>query len=164
MSEAIILNLGGTPLPLDIEVLETLPVTAGGVIQFDFVYRDILFAARYEQADGALTLAGDCGPLPYTAESPHARAGLGHIVVDANTVLGQTFLFRHNRIFLNASVPVSPPVTATHVISAVATLLVPAIPYLDLIAVYIRPPLAAAKPGESALRPEWRRRPAKKKS
>lgn len=163
MPEAKILNLGGIPLPLDIDALETLPVAAGGLIQFDFIYRDIRFSARYDQADGMLALTGDCGPLPYTAESPHARAGLGHIVVDANDVLGQTFRFGHSRILLAASIPVPPPVTATHVIAATAAILVPAIPYLDLIAVYVRPPLAPAKPGESALRPEWRRRPVKKK-
>lgn len=164
MPEAKILNLGGIPLPLDIDALETLPVAAGGMIKFDFVHRDIRFAARYDQADGMLALTGDCGPLPYTAESPHARAGLGYIVVEANDVLGRTFQFSQSRILLTASTPVMAPVTATHVMAAIAAILVPALPYLDLIAVYIRPPLAPTKPGESALRPEWRRRTVKKKA
>jgi hypothetical protein len=160
MSKTQILKLGGNSLPVDIEALETLPITAGGVTRFDFVFRDIRFSASLDAGEGVgtLRLAGDCGPLPFTAESPQARAGLGHIVVDANNVLGQTFRFAESRIRFEADIPVAPPLTATNVVSAAVAVLVPAIPYLDLIGVYIRPPLAPALPGESALRPEWRRR------
>lgn len=161
MSEAKKLNLGGIALPLDIEALEALPLAPGGTIQFDFAYRYIRFAARYQhdEAGGTLKLVGDVAPLPFTAESPAARAGLGHIVVSANDVLGPTFRFADGRIVFGASAPVPAPITATHVISTVASLLIPARPYLDLIAVYVRPPLAPAPKHESALRPEWRRRP-----
>lgn len=171
MSEAKQLNLGGTFLPMDIEAIETLPVTAGGTIQFDFAYRNIRFVARYQDNEaghdgearqdnatgGALKLVGDLGPLPFTAESPAARTGLGFIVVHANDLLGSTFRFTNSRILLSTVVDVARPVTATNVISAVASVLIPAAPYLDLIAVYVRPPLAPARPGESALRPEWRK-------
>ena len=162
MPDAKQLNLGGIALPLDIEAFESLPVAAGGTLQFDFAYRNIPFVCRYQEQDGCLRLAGDVGPLPFTAESPAARAGLGTIVVDANDLLGPTFRFSQGRILLSGSVPVAKPVTATHVIAAAAAILVPAAPYLDLIAVYIHPPLAPAKPGESALRPEWRRGPKAK--
>lgn len=163
MSEATRLNLGGTLLPLDIEALEALPVTAGGTMQFDFCYRNIRFAARYQESDegGMLKLVGDVGPLPFTAESPAARAGLGHIVVHANDLLGSMFRFADSRIVLSTKAEVAKPLTATNVISAVSSVLIPATPYLDLIAVYIRPPLATARPGESALRPEWRKGRAK---
>jgi|AGTN01.1.fsa_nt_gi hypothetical protein len=165
MSEVQTLKPGGNSLPLDIAALESLPVAAGGVARFDFVFRHIRFSASLDPGDGvgSLRLSGDCGPLPFTAESPQARAGLGQIVVEANDVLGRTFGFGGNRIGFEAEIAVAPPLTATHVIAAAATVLVPAIPYLDLIAVYIRPPLAPAPPGESALRPEWRRRAAGKR-
>jgi hypothetical protein len=131
----------------------------GGILQFDFTYRHIRFACRYQDDEngGILRLAGDAGPLPYTAESPAARAGLGTIVADANDLLGPTFRFSQGRILLIASCPVSRPLTASAVVAAVAAVLLPATPYLDLISVYVRPPCAPAKPGESALRPEWRR-------
>lgn len=159
MGEAKKVTLGGIALPLDIQGLETLPLPPGGIIQFDFSYRHIRFACRYQDSDGGiLRLAGDVGPLPYTAESPAARAGLGQIVVEANDLLGPTFRFSQGRILLIAGEPVARPLIATHVVAAAATILIPATPYLDLIAVYIRPPLAPARPGESALRPEWRRR------
>lgn len=152
------LNMGGFALPLDIEGLETLPVPAGGIIQFDFSYRHIRFTCRYQHAEGGgtLRLAGDVGPLPYTAESPAARAGLAAIIADANDLLGATFRFSQGRILLAGGEPVAQPLTATHVVAAAATIVIPATPYLDLIAVYVRPPLAPARPGESALRREWR--------
>lgn len=164
MAEAKKFTLGGVSLPLDIESLETLPFSPGGIIQFDFTWRQIRFTCRYqdEAERGILRVAGDVGPLPYTAESPAARAGLSHIVNEANDVLGPTFRFSQGRMLMVAGEPVQRPVTATHVVATAATILLPATPYLDLIAVYVRPPLAPARPGESALRPEWRRRPLPK--
>lgn len=146
--------------PLDIEALESLPVAADGAIQFDFIFRDLLFAARYSQdgGKGLLRLAGDCGPYPFTAESPEARSGLRQIVSAANDVLGQTFRIRDGRILLAAVTEVPPPVSVTHVVTAAAVMVVPAIPYLELIATYVRPPLERGKPGEPAVRAEWRRR------
>jgi len=166
MAQAKVLSLGGIALPLDIEALEALPMAEGGTIQFDFAFRHIRFVAHYQETDGkgVLKLVGDLGPLPFTAESPAARAGLGHIVVDANDALGSTFRFADNRIALQVDdIPVPRPVTATHIIAAIAAILVPTTPYLDLIAVYVRPPLAPAKPGEPSLRPEWRKGRVKKK-
>lgn len=160
MAEPKKLTMGGIALPLDIDSLETLPIPPGGVIQFDFTYRFIRFTCRYQndEGGGTLRLAGDVGPLPFTAESPAARAGLGQIVIEANDLLGPTFRFSQGRILLVAGEPVHPPLTASHVIAAAATILIPAAPYLELISVYVRPPLAPARPGESALRPEWRGR------
>ncbi|MBC7953566.1 MAG: hypothetical protein H7Z12_17330 [Rhodospirillaceae bacterium] len=166
MSKATKLNMGGALMPLDIEALDALPVTASGTMQFDFSYRNIRFAARYQEGEsgGVLKLVGDVGPLPFTAESPAARTGLGHIVVHANDLLGSMFRFADSRIVLTSKVDVAKPVNATNVIAAVSSVLIPAAAYLDLIAVYVRPPLAPARPGESALRPEWRKGRAKKKA
>lgn len=155
--------VGGLCLPLDVEALTSLPVEPGGVMTFDFVFRSIRFAVRYEegQENGSLRLAGDLGPMPFTAESPAARAGLATIVLEAADLLGPSFRLAGGRILLGREFTIDRPVTACKLIAAVASMLVPAIPYLDLIAVYIRPPLAPAAPGERALRPEWRRTKAK---
>lgn len=164
MPEAKKVTLGGIEMPLDIEALESIPVAADGSIQFDFSYRQIRFTCRYSggQEAGSLKLAGDVGPLPFTAESPAARSGLSYIVIDANDLLGPTFRFSQGRILLMGSQPVEPPVTAIHILTATARILIPATPYLDLISVYVRPPLAPARPGETAVRPEWRRQPGRK--
>ncbi len=152
--------VGGICLPLDVESLEALPINPGGLIQFDFVYAHIHFAARYEEGEqnGHLRLVGDVGPLPFSAESPSARAGLSQIMRAAAEVLGPSFRMTQGRILLGHDVDVPRPVTAINLISAVARSLIPALPYLELIALYVRPPMEPAKPGTSAVRPEWRRK------
>lgn len=155
--------VGGLCLPLDVEALKSLPVEPGGVMTFDFAFRSIRFAVRYEEGPdgGSLRLVGDLGPMPFTAESPAARAGLAAIVLEAADLLGPSFRQAEGRILLGREITIDRPATASKLIAAVAGILVPAIPYLDLIAVYIRPPLALSAPGERALRPEWRRNKAK---
>lgn len=156
--------VGGLCLPLDVEALESLPVNPGGVIRFDFSYRNIRFAIRYDELDhgGLVKVVGDTGPMPFSAEAPAARAGLSQIMLAANDHLGPRFRLAAGRILLGNEITVERPVTATKLIGAVASLLVPATPYLDLIAIYLRPPLEPAKPREPALRPEWRRKPLTK--
>jgi hypothetical protein len=162
MSEIKHVVIGGMCLPLDVEALESLPINPGGVIQFTFLFANISFAARYDEGErgGRLRLVGDVGPLPYSAESPEARAGLAQIIRAANDVLGPCFRTAQGRILLGADEQIAHPVTAVSLISRVAASLIPATPYLDLISVYVRPPLEKARPGTSAVRPEWRRRRA----
>ncbi|CAA7612828.1 hypothetical protein [Magnetospirillum sp. UT-4] len=152
--------IGGICLPMDLESMETLPLDAGGVSKFDFVYRGIHVAVRYQEEGEAshAKLVADVGPMPFTAESPAARSGLGQIMVSANDALGACFrLTPAGRILLGGDITVVRPVTATHLFSAVATFLARATPYLDLIAVFVSPPLAGEAEG-GALRPEWHRR------
>lgn len=152
------LIVGGMCLPLDIEALESLPINPGGVFQFDFIFHHIRFAIRYEEHDahGSLRVVGDVGPLPFSAESPAARAGLNQIMSRANEVLAAKFRLGLGRIILGCENEIERPVTATKMIATVACHLIPCVPYLDLIAIYIRPPQAPAKRGEPALRREWR--------
>lgn len=147
------LIVGGMCLPLDMEALEALPINPGGVFQFDFTFHDIRFAIRYEEKDehGQLRVVGDVGPMPFSA-------GLNQIMRAGNDALQSRFRVAQGRVLLGTEVDIDRPVTATKLISAVAMLIIPATPYLDLIALYLRPPMAPAKPGLPALRPEWRRK------
>ncbi|MBI2236241.1 MAG: hypothetical protein HYU60_04685 [Magnetospirillum sp.] len=165
MSKTSQFILGGKCFPIDLQALaaedgQLLPIE-DGLVQFDFNFRSVRIAGRYEEADGhaRLKIVGDVGPMPFSVESPAARAGLARIVQVASDRSGPLFRIARGRILLGAEQTILPPVTATALVAAVARVLVPAIPYLDLIACYVRPPLAPARPGESALRPEWRRRP-----
>jgi hypothetical protein len=165
MSMSNAFSLGGMSLPLDIDAVlegaEAPPLSLDkGPVAFDFGFRFVRFAARLErQGDGALLrLVGDLGPMPYSAESPAARSGLARIVESGNSVLGAgTFRVVQGRILLGGEGPVPCPVAAVGLVSAITRLLAPAIPYMELIAMYVRPPQAPARPGESAVRPEWRR-------
>lgn len=171
MSKTSRFSLGGKTLPIDVHSawvdVEGLPIDVGGPVLFEFSYHDVRFAGRYEEDSGQahLKLVGDAGPLPFTAEAPAARAGLARIVEAANDVLalkgqGPAFRITHGRIMLGRDLPVVTPVTATGLVATIAAFLIPATPYLDLMSVYVRPPLAPAKAGESAVRPEFRLRRA----
>lgn len=169
MSNTNAFTLAGVTLPLDIDAVleeaEAPPLSLkDGPVAFDFGFRFVRFAARLERQGEftGLRMAGDLGPLPFSAESPAARAGLTRIVEAGNSVLGAgTFRVAQGRILLGGDMVMPSPPTAVSLVSAVARFLVPATPYMELIAMYIRPPLAPARPGESAVRPEWRRTKAK---
>ncbi|CUW37284.1 conserved protein of unknown function [Magnetospirillum sp. XM-1] len=165
MSKSNAFSLGGMALPLDIDAVlegaEAPPLALGdGPVAFDFGFRFVRFAGRLEQAGSSvlLKLVGDLGPMPFSAESPAARAGLARIVDAGNAVLGGgSFRINQGRILLGGELSVPTPVSAVRLVSAVIRFLAPAVPYMELIAMYVRPPLAPARPGESAVRPEWRR-------
>jgi hypothetical protein len=96
--------------------------------------------------------------MPFSAESPSARSGLARIVDSGNSVLGAgTFRLTQGRILLGGELGVPAPVSAVGLVSAVTRFLAPATPYMELISMYIRPPLAPARTGESAVRAEWRK-------
>ncbi|MGE5505799.1 MAG: hypothetical protein ACM31L_15370 [Actinomycetota bacterium] len=161
MSKTSRFILGGLELPLDLHTVVgggAAPAT-NGAITFDFAYRGIRFGGRYDDSvgSGRLKVAGDLGPLPFSAESPHARAGLACIVERATEAIGPVLRIVQGRILVGAEHSVELPVTAISLVTAVAQVLLPVSPYLDLVATYLRPPMAV-KPGESALRSEWRRR------
>lgn len=167
MSNSNSFSLAGMALPLDIDaVLEEAgesPVlsTGAGPVAFDFSFRFVRFAARLEAGGGGmqLKLVGDLGPMPFSAESPAARSGLARIVESGNSHLGAgCFKITQGRILMGGEIPVSLPLTAVGLVSGIIRFLGPATSYMELIAMYVRPPQAPARPGESAVRPEWRRR------
>ena len=166
MTRTITFEPGSWTLPIDLGPMldadgaHSLPLS-NGAAQFDFGYRDIRFVGQVDPAPGGarLRLVGDVGLMPYSAESPPARLGLARILVAANDALaGPRFRVTQGRILVGADIELSLPLTAAAIVAAVALVLVRVRPYLDLIAVYVRPPLAPAdSPGESPIRPEWRR-------
>jgi len=162
MSEPKHLVFGGQSLPIDLGAFVT--AEAGALarklapVKFDFAYADLRFVCRCEDSGEILSLklVGDAGPLPFTAESPSGRAALQAIIDEANQVLGPVFKVGRGRILLAHDCTLARPLTATALVAAAAIFLIPARPYLELIAEVVRPPLATAKPGESAVRPGWR--------
>ncbi|MBI5163803.1 MAG: hypothetical protein HY985_07865 [Magnetospirillum sp.] len=156
--------IGGKPIPIDLNDLRVAGVqalsTVDGPVHFDFAYRDVRVAGRYNESGGntaVLKVVADLGPMPFTAESPHARTTLAQIVDHANALLGPILKVVQGRILLGSEVAIAAPASATQLVTAFARVLIPAVPYLDLVSLVVRPPLAAARPGESALRPQWRR-------
>lgn len=147
---SVLRDAGGNALPLN-----------AGVTKFEFGYRDIRFVGRLEVEPShvSLRLVGDLGPMPFSAESMAARTGLTRICTVANEQLQiSRFRVAQGRILLGGEPAIDQPPTATGLLTALARFLMPARPYLDLIGVYLRPPLAPAQPDEPALQPTWRRR------
>ncbi len=166
MPAPIRLTFGSRSLPLGIGAIvdDDAMGRALAPIQFDFAYRGLRFACRCDQhAGGAvLKLVGDAGAMPFSAESPDARAAVQAIVDHANATLpsapGPALRLTRGRILLGTERELPSPLTAVSLVAAVARCLVPAQPYLALLAEVVRPPLQPARPGESALQPAWRRR------
>jgi len=166
MTRMMTFGTGRWALPLDPgSVLhdaggKALPIN-DSTTQFEFGYRDIRFAGRLEVERGTVSLrvVGDLGPMPFSAESLPARAGLTRICAVANEELSLAQLrVVQGRILLGTDQPLDQPPTATGLLTALARFLLSSRPYLDLIAVYLRPPLTPAQPGEPVLQPTWRRR------
>ena len=169
MSKSNAFSLGGLSMPLDIDAVlegaEAPPLSLGsGPVAFDFAFRFVRFVARLEQSGGSvhLKLVGDLGPMPFSAESPAARSALARIVDAGSSVLGAgRFRIAQGRILLGGEIEIPVPVSAVGLVSAVTRFLVPATPYMELISMYVRPPQAPGRPGESAVRPEWRKAKAR---
>jgi hypothetical protein len=165
MPDSTRLSFGRRSLPLDIDAIvdDEAMSLAQAPIQFDFAYRGIRFACRCEQQDGGamLKLVGDAGAMPFSAESSEARMAVQAIVEHANGTLaaapGPAIRLTHGRILLGTERLLPMPITAVSLVAAIARFVVPALPYLTLLAEVVRPPLQPAKPGESALQPGWRR-------
>jgi hypothetical protein len=154
--------LGGKPLPLDLASALSAEAAAepgaAGPIRFDFTYRLVPITCQLdEMGDHArLRLAGLVGPMPFSAQSPAARAALARIVAEAAPRLQ----VEDGRIVLVGELRLPLPVAADSLVAALATFLIPAAPYLELISAYLRLPGEPRKPGEPALRPQWRGRGA----
>jgi hypothetical protein len=169
MSESKHIIIGGQPLPIDINAVLDSEAQHRDIglapAQFDFSYDSIHFACRCErrgEADGGgalFKLVGDVGPHPFTAESTAARNAVQAIIDRTNIHLGPIFRLSQGRVLVGTEQRLSVPVTATDLVSTIVTFLLPLRPYFALMAEVIRPPLQSSRPGESAVRPGWRRNP-----
>jgi len=171
MSKSKSFTLGGKALPVDLHNVcwvetDAEALTLGDTqVAFDFNYHLIRFACRLDQVEGKahLKLAGDLGPMPYSAESTVARLGLTRIIEAGNEALGDSrFRLVQGRVVLGGDLVVPVPVSAVGLVTEASRFLVPSLPYLDLIAIYLRPPLAPpSRPGDPVLQPEWRKTKAR---
>lgn len=138
--------LGRQVLPLDIHAIAAdaeghlLKVTWDGPVRFRFDYDGWLVeAVLIEDATTRLELSADLGAMPFTAEARSERASLQAVVDAGNGHLGGLFLVtRDRRIRLSLAGVVDGPLTAVGLVATVARLLLPATPYLELLAVFLR--------------------------
>lgn len=120
----------------DPEMIEAAVLTAGP-IDFNFVYKGIPFAAGYGVTpQGAfLTIVGEVGILPYSAQSATSRRTLLAIMEAANAAIGRRFRVNAaSRIEIRSTITLDQPINAVNLIVAAAQVLLPALPYLECIA------------------------------
>lgn len=95
-------------------------------------------AWREPAGDGRVRVQGDLGPLPYSVEAPEARKRVLEVLYAAR-FLDEPLLVlspKHT-IVLCAETAIAEPVTPITVVAAIASLVVDAHPYLELIAEHL---------------------------
>lgn len=167
MTKGYQLLLGDRILPLDMQALavdecgDMVTVDCSFPLRFGFVIHGVPFAAVLDESDEGigLSLLGELGPMPYSAEAVQARVNLHAVIDAANEHLGPHLeVSNDGRMLLHRRAIIRGPLTAVNIISAIARLLLPSAGYLECVAAFVRPPALAAKQGESAVLPEWRNR------
>lgn len=147
-------------LPLELRALVGRDGAGGDVLglDFTFTFMSVAFNGRFEsgQGGGTLTLSATLGPLPFSAESPAARAALLAIVDAAGRHLGAFHIAPGGKIALASRIPMTAPVSADALIAAIVAALVRWKPYFTVIFAYLVPPDETA-PGTSRVRSSWRR-------
>jgi hypothetical protein len=132
----------------------------GKLAEFSFVFRGIGFAVRCDEGDDetlAVRVAGDLGPLPYSLQSREARRAVLTIIASANETFGRA-VFRigeDNRLVVGGKVRLEPPVTPVRAVAAAASVVHDVLPYLECIAVFLRPPRLPRAKGDGLVMPAW---------
>ena len=113
-----------------------------GILGFTFEYLGFTFAVRAETSDtsGRLRVHADLGHLPYTAEAPFERANVWAIVSAAARALGGRLqLARTQQILLIEDFYFDEPLTPILLLASTTRLLLEVKPYLELLAVFVKP-------------------------
>ncbi|MBI4969176.1 MAG: hypothetical protein HZC25_13755 [Rhodospirillales bacterium] len=108
-----------------------------GPVRFQFDYKGMTFdGVLDDRPDSAqLTLSLDFGPLPFSAKSPQARFNLARVMEVAKEKVGSDLsLSKDEEILFSRTVNLEPPVSAASLVTAIATAILPAEPFLELVA------------------------------
>jgi hypothetical protein len=118
-------------------------------IRFDFVYRGVTFHAELpvDCEDGLLTLRAVVGVIPYSAENAVGRRAAWTILAHARLARGKLWCDNHMRVHMELRAVPSRPRTPVNVVATVVSLLMDALPYLDLLNVALRRPRRPHRPG-----------------
>ena len=144
--------LADTPLPLEIghfELDERGALSCRDARQpmhFAFEYAGFPFACTVSRADQArIDVCATLGALPYTAESPYARAFLMRLLETTGQFpSGRFMLTEHGELRLLASKPSLEPCTAVRVMAVVAAVLLEFKPYAEALRHLVNPSPATA--------------------
>ncbi len=134
--QSVIAALGGVALPLELDRSELLGRDSARPVAFRFAFREVPFACAVERRDGhpVLTLTGDLGALPYTAEGPERRQSVRAVVAAARQRSGLDWqVTPQQQILVRGGISLAFPLTPVAMIVGAVTLLLRARPFLDLL-------------------------------
>jgi hypothetical protein len=134
--QSIIATLGGLALPLELDRSHPFGRGASRPVAFRFTFHEMPFSCTVERRDGepVLTLTGDFGALPYTAESPERRQAVRSVVVAARRRSGLEWqVTPQQQVVVRGGIPLAMPLTPVAMIVGAVTLLLRAQPFLELL-------------------------------
>ncbi len=134
--QSIIAALGGFGLPLELDRSEFFGSGATRPVAFRFTFREVPFSCTTERRDGqpVLTLIGDFGALPYTAEGPERRKAMQTVVAHARRRSGLDWqVTPRQEIIVRGGICLALPLTPVAMVTGAVTLLLRARPFLELL-------------------------------
>ena len=132
--QSIITALGDAGLPLELDRSELFGGDGSGPVAFRFVLRDVPFSCAVERGGGEpmLTLTGDLGALPYSAEGAGRRRRVQAVVAAARERSGLDWeVTPQQQIVVRGGIALASPLTPVAMILGAVTLLLRALPFLE---------------------------------
>jgi hypothetical protein len=133
-AQSIVATLGGFKLPLEVDRPHVLGGSGRRSLTFRFGFREVPFVCRVERTDGRplLRLAGDLGPLPYTAAGPDRRRLMQSVLAAAQRRSGLDWeVTPQQQIVVRGGICLDLPLTPVAMMAGAVTLLLRARPFLD---------------------------------
>ncbi|HLJ20815.1 MAG TPA: hypothetical protein VKU84_11485 [Stellaceae bacterium] len=134
--ESVIATLGGFTLPLELDRPEMFGRGDTRPVAFRFTYREVPFActATRESGHPVLTLTGDFGALPYTAEGAERRQAVQTVVSAARQGSGLDWhVTPEQQIVMKGEISLTLPLTPVTMIAGAVTVVLRARPYLEVL-------------------------------
>lgn len=134
--ESVIATLGGFDLPLELDRPEMFGRGDARPVAFRFTYREVPFACTATRENGhpVLTLTGDFGAVPFSAEGPERRHAVQTVVAAAQRQSGLSWqVTPDQQIVMKGGISLALPLTPVAMIAGAVTVLLRARPYLEVL-------------------------------
>jgi hypothetical protein len=126
--------IGAVELPLELDRSDLLGRDGSDPVVFRFVLHDVPFSCTVDRPEGQpmLTLTGDLGALPYTAEGAERRRAMQAVVAAARERSGLDWqVTPQQQIQVRGGISLPSPLTPVAMILGAVTLLLRVLPFLE---------------------------------
>jgi hypothetical protein len=126
--------IGAVGLPLELDRSDLLGRDGSDPVVFRFVLHDVPFSCTVDRPEGQpmLTLTGDLGALPYTAEGAERRRAMQAVMAAAHERSGLDWqVTPQQQIQVRGGISLPSPLTPVAMILGAVTLLLRVLPFLE---------------------------------